>query len=128
VGLFEGGFNLSTVNSNSSTGCSRSTTSAVTNTKKADYIPHHEPFQYYKSTANPTHARPTSTATIGYTDKANHQYDIQDFFTAVSAGNFPAVSYLKAPGFEDAHAGYSDPLDDQTFVVDTINFLEKQPD
>lgn len=127
-GFFEGGFNLSTVNSNGTTGCKRSTTSTVTNTKKADYIPHHQPFQYYKSTANPTHARPSSTASIGYTDAANHQYDIQDFFTAVSAGNFPAVSYLKASGFEDAHAGYSDPLDDQTFVVDTINFLEKQPD
>jgi phospholipase C len=127
-GFFEGGFNLSTVNSNGSTGCKRSTTSTVTNTNKADYIPHHQPFQYYKSTANPTHARPSSTSTIGYTDAANHQYDINDFFTAVSAGNFPAVSYLKAPGYEDAHAGYSDPLDDQTFVVNTINFLEKQPD
>jgi phospholipase C len=127
-GFFEGGFNLSTVNANASTGCKRSTTSTVTNTNKADYIPHHQPFQYYKSTANPTHARPSSTASIGYTDAANHQYDINDFFTAVGAGNFPAVSYLKAPGFEDAHAGYSDPLDDQTFVVNTINFLEKQPD
>jgi phospholipase C len=128
-GFFEGGFNLSIVNANGSTGCNRSTTSTVTNTKKADYIPHHQPFQYYASTANPTHARPTSTATIGYSgDKANHQYDINDFFAAVSAGNFPAVSYLKAPGFEDAHAGYSDPLDDQTFVVNTINFLEKQRD
>ena len=46
----------------------------------------------------------------------------------MSAGNFPAVSFLKAPGFQDAHAGYSDPLDEQTFVVNTINFLEKQPD
>ncbi|MEI9967530.1 MAG: alkaline phosphatase family protein [Terracidiphilus sp.] len=127
-GFFEGGFNLSTVNANGSTGCKRSTTSTVTNTNKADYIPHHQPFQYYKSTANPTHARPSSTSTIGYTDAANHQYDINDFFTAVSAGNFPAVSYLKAPGYEDAHAGYSDPLDDQTFVVNTINFLEKQPE
>jgi phospholipase C len=127
-GFFEGGFNLSTVNANGTTGCKRTTTSAVTNTTKADYIPHHQPFQYYKSTANPTHARPSSIASIGFTDAANHQYDINDFFTAVSAGNFPAVSYLKAPGFEDAHAGYSDPLDDQTFVVNTINFLEKQPD
>jgi phospholipase C len=127
-GFFEGGFNLGLTNSNGSTGCSRSTTSAVTGTKKDDYIPHHEPFQYYVSTANPTHARPTSTSTIGSTDAANHQYDIQDFFAAVSAGNFPAVSYLKAPGYQDGHAGYSDPLDEQNFVVTTINFLEKQPD
>ena len=128
-GFFEGGFNLSTVNPNASTGCSRSHTSTVTNSKKADYIPHHQPFQYYVSTANPKHVRPTSVVTIGHAgDAANHQYDIQDFFDAVSAGNFPAVSYLKAPGYQDAHAGYSDPLDEQTFVVTVINFLQKQRD
>ncbi|MGH9528793.1 MAG: alkaline phosphatase family protein, partial [Terriglobales bacterium] len=27
----------------------------------------------------------------------------------------------------DGHAGYSDPLDEQTFSVNTINFLEAQP-
>ena len=27
----------------------------------ADYIPHHEPFQYYRSTPNPHHLPPTST-------------------------------------------------------------------
>src|ERR1700734_3805840 len=88
-GFFEGGFNLNIVNANGSTGCNRSTTSTVTNTKKDDYIPHHEPFQYYKSTANPTHVRPTSVATIGQTDGAKHQYDILDFYAAVQAGNFP---------------------------------------
>ena len=43
------------------------------------------------------------------------------------AGNFPAVSFLKAPGYQDGHAGYSDPLDEQTFIVDTINFLMPGP-
>ncbi|HEY0161124.1 MAG TPA: alkaline phosphatase family protein, partial [Edaphobacter sp.] len=119
-GFFEGGFNLGTKNSNGSTGCSRSTTSTVTSTKKADYIPHHEPFQYYTSTANPKHLRPSSTRMIGYDDQANHQYDTDDFFTAVKAGNFPAVSFLKAPGYQDGHAGYSDPLDEQAFVVHVI--------
>ena len=127
-GFFEGGFNLGLTNTNGTTLCKRSTTSTVTGTKKADYIPHHQPFQYYASTANPTHARPHSVSSIGYTDAANHQYDINDFFAAVSAGNFPAVSFLKAAGFQDGHAGYSDPLDEQTFVVTTINFLQKQPD
>lgn len=128
-GFFEGGFNLSIKNANGTTGCSRSTTSTVTNVKKADYIPHHEPFQYYTSTANPTHARPKSTATIGYSgDAANHQYDTQDFFNALAAGNFPAVSFLKAPGFEDGHAGYSDPLDEGAFISETINVLKKNPE
>jgi phospholipase C len=127
-GFFEGGFDLTATNPNGSTGCSRSTTSLITNSKKADYIPHHQPFQYYKTTANPTHARPTSVAMIGQAgDAGNHQYDINDFYSAVSAGNFPAVSYLKAPGFQDGHAGYSDPIDEQQFVVHVINFLQSQP-
>jgi phospholipase C len=128
-GFFSGGFDLTVTNANGTTGCSRSTTSTVTGTKKADYIPHHQPFQYYASTANPKHLRPASTAMVGHSgDAANHQYDIIDFFVAVDAGNFPAVSYLKAPGFQDGHAGYSDPLDEQTFIVNTINFLAQQPD
>lgn len=92
-----------------------------------DYIPHHEPFQYYASTANPMHLPPTSVAMIGKTDQANHQYDIADFWAAADAGNLPSVSYLKAPGYEDGHAGYSDPLDEQTWLVNTINHLEKLP-
>ena len=124
-GFFEGGFDLTVTNANGSTGCARSTTSLITNVKKADYIPHHQPFQYYASTANLTHTRPASIAEIGHNGPANHQYDTHDFFDAVSAGNFPSVVFLKAPGFQDGHAGYSDPLDEQTFIVNTINFLEK---
>ena len=128
-GFFEGGFNLKLVNADGSTGCSRASTSPITNTLKNDYIPHHQPFQYYASTANPTHARPKSVAAIGHpNDGANHQYDILDFFTAVKAGNFPQVSFLKAAGFQDGHAGYSDPLDEQEFLVQTINFLQRRPE
>jgi phospholipase C len=128
-GFFEGGFDLTVTNANGTTNCSRSTTSSVTNTNKADYIPHHEPFQYYASTANLAHTRPTSPSTVGMNgDPANHQYDTHDFFDALKAGNFPAVSYLKAPGYQDGHAGYSDPLDEQTFVTTVINALMQQPD
>ena len=42
----------------------------------------------------------------------NHQYDMHDFFDAVKAGNFPAVSFLKSAAYRDGHAGYSDPLDE----------------
>ena len=50
---------------------------------------------------------------------------MHDFTDALAAGNMPAVSFLKAPGYQDAHAGYSDPLDEQTFLVNTINAIEK---
>ncbi len=127
-GFYTQGFDLSVTNANGTTGCNRSTTSLITNTKKADYIPHHEPFQYYKSTANPTHARPGSVTSVGFTDAANHQYDVHDFYDAIMAGNYPAVNFLKAPGYQDAHAGYSDPLDEQAFVVGVINFLQQNAD
>lgn len=129
-GWFGGGFNLSTINSNGTTGCNRTSSSPiVTAGPQNDYVPHHTPFQYYASTANPTHARPTSVHTIGHSgDPANHDYDVNDFFAAVSAGNFPAVSFLKAIAIQDAHPGNSDPLDEQQFVVTVANFLQNQPE
>jgi len=94
---------------------------------KVDYIPHHEPFQYYVSTANPTHIPPSSVGMIGKTDQANHQYDLGDFWAAAEAGQQPAVSFLKAPGYQDGHAGYSNPLDEQVFLVNTLNRLQQLP-
>lgn len=93
-----------------------------------DYIPHHEPFQYYKSTANEKHLPPSSTAAIGSTDQANHQYDLTDFDSALSAGKLPAVSFLKAGAYQDGHGGYSDPLDEQAFVAGYVNKLQKSPE
>ncbi|HUO05467.1 MAG TPA: alkaline phosphatase family protein [Candidatus Binataceae bacterium] len=127
-GFFQGGFDLTITNPNGTTGCHRTHTSATGEfPAKVDYIPHHQGFQYYSSTANPTHVRPTSSSTVGQaSDPGNHQYDIHDFFDAVKAGNFPAVSFLKASGYQDGHAGYSSPLDEQTFLAETINFLMTQ--
>jgi phospholipase C len=124
---------------------------------KDDYIPHHEPFNFYATTANPHHLTiPTDVggddtlaglATIGHDTQSfvngvpqfntpNHQYDLSDFdqlVSAVSQGELPpsalpAVSFLKAPGYEDAHAAYSDPADEQEFVAKEINALERTPD
>ena len=124
---------------------------------KDDYIAHHEPFQYYASTANPHHLT-VPTDSLGHDtisglrnigkdtqhyvsgvpqfDTPNHQYDMTDFDSLVAAihkgklpaSALPAVSFLKAPGYEDGHAGYSDPIDEQAFVVNEINALEATPD
>jgi phospholipase C len=90
-----------------------------------DYSPHHQPFQYYASTRNPHHLRPASVAEIGHNGPANHQYDITDFFDALNAHNLPAVSYLKAARYQDAHPGNSDPLLEQVFIVQVINALQQ---
>ncbi len=135
-GGFMGGFDLTAMNANGTTGCKRSTHSDVVGHDVLDYIPHHNWFQYFSSTANPTHARPSSVAALGHAmeadgktrDPANHQYDLTDFYAAVKAGNFPAVSYVKLPAYQDGHAGYSDPLDEQAGTVALINFLQQLPD
>jgi phospholipase C len=135
-GGFMGGFDLTRTNANNTTGCSRSTFSSVLSGTVTDYTPHHAWFQYYASTANPTHARPSSTTAVGHTlqpngealDPANHQYDLQDFYNAVLSGNYPAVSYIKMQAYQDAHPGNSDPLDEQQGDVQLINFLQEQPD
>ncbi len=123
-GWFEGGFDLTVTNPNGTTGCKRSTVSAITGTQ-ADYSAHHQPFQYYASTINPNHARPSSIANIGSTDAANHQYDTHDFTDALAAGVMPAVTFLKAPRYQDAHAANSDPIDEGTFVATMVNAIEK---
>jgi phospholipase C len=134
-GWFEGGFNLQTVNPNGSTGCARLTPPTQPNFpfSSTDYIPHHQPFQYYASTRNANHLRPSSLAAIGHTnipgtrtpDPANHQYDSDDFFASLRAGNLPSVTFLKAPAFQDGHAGYSNPIDEQTFIVKVVNALQE---
>jgi phospholipase C len=68
---------------------------------------------------------PSSAALIGHNDRANHQYDLTDLWTAADGGNLPAVSFVKAPGYQDGHAGYSGPLDEQAFLVNTINHLQQ---
>lgn len=93
-----------------------------------DYVPHHQPFQYYASTCNPEHLPPSSPSMIGYQDQANHQYDIEDFWTALKIHNLPAVSFLKPPAYQDCHPGYSSPLAFQTFLVKTVNRLQKSPE
>ena len=128
-GFFGEGFDLTAVNSNGTTGCRRSHTSTITKQDRPDYTPYLNPFQYYASTANPNHVRPASVQAIGQANdgSTHHQYDIHDFFDAVKAGNFPAVSYLKSAAYRDGHAGYSDPLDEQAFLVHLINAIEQTP-
>jgi len=95
---------------------------------QTDYVPHHEPFQYYKSTANPHHLSPSSIPMIGKTDRANHQYNLSDFWDAVANHTMPSVSFLEASKYQDGHADNSDPIDEQHFFVSTINRIQQLPE
>jgi phospholipase C len=134
-GWFQGGFTPSSF-SNGNPVCNVTSHDNIANSPSQDYSEHHEPFQYYASTSNPEHLSPTSVSQVGISDPSttpagqaiNHQYDLSWFNAAVKNGNMPAVSYLKAPEYEDGHAGYSDPLDEQRFLVDEINMIEQSKD
>jgi len=122
-GWFQGGFAPTGVNAAGYEVCG-SEHENIGNNEVTDYVPHHNPFQYYKSTANPKHLPPTSEAAIGHNDQANHQYDISYFYETLKDSNMPAVSFLKPPAYQNSHPGYSDPLDEQNFLVNTINQIE----
>ena len=125
-GWFQGGFAPTATDSVGAVcGSTHQNVGGATDT---DYSPHHNPFAYYASTANPNHLAPSSLSEIGYTDQANHNYDLSDFTDALNGtggATLPSVSYLKAAEYQDGHPGYSDPLDEQTFLVNEINAIEQ---
>ena len=129
-GWFQGGFAPTSTNSGGAVcGSQHELTANGQNVSEVnDYVPHHSPFQYYASTANPAHLPPSSLNEIGYTDQANHQYDTSYFSDALEGtggAKLPAVSYVKPPAYENAHPGNSDPLLEQQFVTNTVNQIEK---
>jgi len=124
-GWFQGGFTPVSRTSTGAAVCGSSHNNVSGASAGPDYVTYHEPFQYYASTANPHHLPPISVSTVGQSDQANHQYDLSYFTAALQNGNLPAVSFLKAPAYEDGHPHYSDPLDEQRFLVETINTIEE---
>jgi phospholipase C len=123
-----------TSQSNAPVGCARESISSILTAggenPSKDYVPHHGGFQYYASTRNPNHTRPTVKPHLYGTSQdtgANHQYDTHDFFDALAVGNLASVTFLKAPKFQNAHPGNSDPLDEQVYVISVINALQDSP-
>jgi len=125
-GWFQGGFKPTSRDASGKAVCEAKHANAGGN-MVMDYVPHHDPFQYFASTVNPEHLPPSSVTAIGSTDQANHNYDLTDFDAALAAGNLPSVSYLKPPASRNAHAGNSTPTDEQRFLVDEINKIQRSP-
>ncbi|MBR7826098.1 alkaline phosphatase family protein [Actinospica sp. MGRD01-02] len=123
-GWFQGGFGATTAATSSTKAVCGATHTNIGGATIADYSAHHDPFEYYASTANPHHVAPASEAEVGRNGQANHQYDLSYFYQSIKDGNLPSVSYVKQAEYQDGHAGYSDPLDEQAGIVNTINAIE----
>jgi phospholipase C len=132
-GWFEGGFAPTGTDASGRAICGQhhvglAGDDAVTQSSDGDYIPHHEPFEFFPTTLNATHVGPSNPSLIGQSaDGTHHQYDLSAFWTALGEDRLPAVTYLKAAAYQDAHPGYSDPIDEQVFLVGVINAVMNSP-
>jgi phospholipase C len=124
-GWFQGGFAPTSVSASGVATCG-STSTGLPGTI-TDYVPHHNPFEYFKESSNQHHLPPSDDSMIGQTDQANHQYDLSLFFTALDEGRLPSVSFLKAKAIQNGHPGNSDPLDEQVWLVTAINAIANSP-
>ncbi|HUJ31120.1 MAG TPA: alkaline phosphatase family protein [Candidatus Acidoferrum sp.] len=124
-GWFQGGFTPSAIVAGKAQ-CS-TTTNRLDGTPETAYSAHHNPFEYYASTANIHHTPPASLSEIGHAGPANHLYDLSYFWKALANGQLPAVTYLKANRAQDGHPNNSSPLDEQQFVVTVLNALQASP-
>jgi len=133
-GWFQGGFTPSsryvagTGGMASTPAQCNTTTLRLDGTPEVAYAGYHNPFQFYATTNNQHHIPPASVWEVGHNGPANHIYDLTYFKQAAQHGNLPAVSFLKAARAQDGHPANSSPLDEQVFLVNTINMLQSLPE
>jgi phospholipase C len=133
-GWFQGGFTASSpyvgpIGGTPATPAQCNTTTLrLDGTPETAYAGYHNPFQFYATTNNQHHIPPASVAEVGHRGPANHIYDLTYFTKAAKSGNLPSVSFLKAARAQDGHPSNSSPLDEQVFLVNTINMLQSLPE
>jgi phospholipase C len=101
-------------------------TNGLTNPNLTGYSAHHDPFQYFSSTADLTHQWALDPR-LDYADPAKHQRDLSVFDAALTGAKIggkrvqlPAISYVKADFSQDSHPGYSGPAAEDAFVKDLV--------
>ncbi len=94
------------------------------------YSAHHDPFQYFTSTADLTHQWAFDPK-MNYSQPNRHQRDLDVLYAALSGApingtvpDLPAISWVKAPTASDGHPGYSNPNSDDRFVGDLVSRLK----
>ena len=97
------------------------------------YSAHHDPFQYFTSTADLNHTY-AMVPTFDSADSHQHQRDLSLLYDALggtSVGGtvpqLPAISWVKAPTQEDGHPKNSGPAQDDAFVGDLVNRVKNSP-
>ncbi len=90
------------------------------------YSAHHDPFQYFTSTADLNHTWAYDPR-MDYPQANRHQRDLSLLYAALAGSpsvSLPAISWVKAPQLEDGHPGYSGPALEDAFVGDLVARLQ----
>lgn len=96
------------------------------------YSAHHNPFQYFTSTADLKHQY-AFDPNMSSEHANQHQRDLSVFYAALAGTplpgglvvpTLPAISWVKAPQLEDGHPGYSGPALEDAFVGDLVAKLQ----
>ncbi len=99
------------------------------------YSPHHDPFQYFTSTADLNHMY-AYDPNMAYQQPNRHQRDLDVLYDALAGTpvsgtdtvpQLPSISWVKAPELYDGHPGYSGPALDDQFVGDLYNRVKNSP-
>jgi phospholipase C len=85
---------------------------------------HHQPFAYYANYAplNPDGSQNPQTSSL--LNPEAHLQDEQRFFSDLSEGNLPDVSFIKPLGPDTEHPGYTSLLQGQQHVADIVHAIQ----
>jgi phospholipase C len=85
---------------------------------------HHQPFAYYANFA-PFNADGTpNPQTDSLLNPNAHLQDETQFFSDLSSGDLPAVSFIKPIGADNEHPGYASELAGQQHVADIVHAIQ----
>jgi phospholipase C len=97
------------------------------------YSAHHNPFQYFSSTADLTHQYAWDPE-LDSSQANRHQRDLQVLYSALAGTQIPghpgdvpelpSISWVKAPQVNDGHPAYSGPGEEDKFVGDLVARLK----
>ena len=106
---------------------------ACTTTATNGYSAHHDPFQYFTSTADLNHNW-AYDPNFAYADPSQHQRDLSlldDALDGTAVGGtiptLPSISWVKAPTEADGHPKTSGPAEDDRFIGDLVNRVKASP-
>src|SRR5262249_46895549 len=95
---------------------------------------HHQPFAYYNNFAPFLFDSATgkfvvnNSPTTVNADGSKHLADENNFFSDLSNGSLPAVTFIKPLGPDNEHPGYTNLLRGQQHVADIVHAVQNSPD